>query len=315
MKTQQLRRKLAARVNTNWISICSILADLLVEDEKKATAWDYAKGSQLRYCMLILQYYREKLDGTTLSMENGTSTSLTRQSTDITPRGRFLSPRPPEMPQSRSSTPNTPRSRYLSWQFTCVTRTVQKNPIVCRMMTTRASTKRSSMAASINGSISPPAEDLDRGMSTYRSSNTSLHGPVFPQKKAKPNSPRDEPNMLVEAAIHHFSPPVSTVAANPEQNHETSYMTSLSESRFLPNQIADEAGSQFGASSVTTRKSAAKNFFLYSKNVTIWFFRKHFGAEWGWQLGRWVGDRGCWVPAGLRQASAADFGDKLQPNH
>ena len=61
-------------------------------------------------------------------------------------------------------------------------------------MTSRASTKRSSVAASINGSISPPPDEEDRGLSTYRSSaaNSSFHGPIFPQKKAKPNSPRDD---------------------------------------------------------------------------------------------------------------------------
>ena len=63
-----------------------------------------------------------------------------------------------------------------------------------RQMTSRASTKRSSVAASINGSISPPPDEEDRGLSTYRSSaaNSSSHGPIFPQKKAKPNSPRDD---------------------------------------------------------------------------------------------------------------------------
>ena len=89
--------------------IQSISADLHIQDDNKATAWDYATGSQLHYCKLILQYYRQKSTN-----QNGASAGdviSARQSTDMKPP--FLSPRPPPFPQSRSSTPITPRSRLV----------------------------------------------------------------------------------------------------------------------------------------------------------------------------------------------------------
>ncbi|XP_075265388.1 uncharacterized protein LOC142357727, partial [Convolutriloba macropyga] len=155
-----------------------------------------------------------------------------RQSTEAltTPRGgRFLSPRPPEY--SRATTPSTSRSRLTgrsstkrssmaaSFNATGTTsspsppphtthRQKQADPDHTAQMTEGQDLQPEPGRPVIPGGVEEMGGwgDVDgegegeliqrpdsRGMSTFRSSTTSIHGQLFPQKKAKPNSP---PEML-----------------------------------------------------------------------------------------------------------------------